>query len=263
MKNNVLNWLLWVVVIAINALANILPINGMNTGQISGFYPNYFVPAGFTFGIWSIIYLLLLSYTIACSYYTRKKEAFTGIQAYLKTINPYYWATCILNGSWILAWHYLQVLLSVAIMLCFLYCLIRIFQLSIPYYKTFSLGQRITLHAPFVVYTGWISVATIANITAWLVDQHWTGWNISGPVWSTLMIVIAILLGIYITLRYALSSYALVIAWALWGIYKGQGSNSELLTLAPLTGLSILLFLSLLVFIINLKKQLAAPKHQA
>ena len=93
MNNNVLNWLLWVGVIAINALANILPINGMNTGQISGFYPNYFVPAGFTFGIWSIIYLLLLAYTIACSYYTRKKEAFTGIQAYLKTISPYYWAT--------------------------------------------------------------------------------------------------------------------------------------------------------------------------
>jgi benzodiazapine receptor len=263
MKNSLLNWLLWIVVIAINALANILPINGMNTGQISGFYPNYFVPAGFTFGIWSIIYLLLLAYTIAFPYYTRKKEDFTGIQAYLKSISRYYWATCLLNGSWILAWHYLQVLLSVVIMLCFLYCLIRIFQLSIPYYKTFSFGQRITLHAPFVVYAGWISVATIANITAWLVHQHWTGWNIPGPLWSTLMIIIALLLGIYITLRYAVSAYALVIAWALWGIYKGQGANSTLLTLAPLIGLTVLLLLSLVVFIINLKKQVAPTKHQA
>ena len=172
-----------------------------------------------------------------------------------------YWATCLLNGSWILAWHYLQISLSVAIMLGFLFCLIRIFQLSIPHYKTFSFGQRIALHAPFVVYAGWISVATIANITAWLVDKHWTGWNIPGPVWSTLMIAIAILLGIYITLRFAVSAYALVIAWALWGIYKGQGPNNEMLALAPLIGLVILLFLSLLVFVMTLKKQSAPSKE--
>ncbi|MEN9744766.1 MAG: hypothetical protein RL640_604, partial [Bacteroidota bacterium] len=36
--NAFLNFLGLIIVIAVNALANILPINGLNTGQISGFY---------------------------------------------------------------------------------------------------------------------------------------------------------------------------------------------------------------------------------
>jgi len=69
-----LNWIFFVSVILVNALANILPINGYNTGQVSGFYPNYFVPAGFTFSIWGIIYLLLFTYTIAFTYYNIKSD---------------------------------------------------------------------------------------------------------------------------------------------------------------------------------------------
>ena len=97
----VINWALFILVIAVNALANILPINGYNTGQISGFYPNYFVPAGFTFSIWGIIYLLLLNYSISFTYFTVRKNAFPEIKKYLDAITPYYWVTCILNASWI------------------------------------------------------------------------------------------------------------------------------------------------------------------
>lgn len=220
-------WLLLIAVLAVNALANILPINGYNTGQISGFYPNYFVPAGFTFAIWSIIYLLLLAYAIAFSIYALKKDTSPVIQEYLKAINPYFCVTCLLNAGWILAWHYLQMLLSVAIMLSFLVILLLIFLRSHRYAPSLTRLQRLWLHTPFVVYLGWISVATIANITAMLVALKWQGAGISGIQWSILMMGIAIGLSLYIGFRFQVVSYALVVAWALWGIYKGQGGYSE------------------------------------
>ncbi len=41
----------FVLMIGVNALANILPINGINTGQVSDNYRNLFAPAAITFSI--------------------------------------------------------------------------------------------------------------------------------------------------------------------------------------------------------------------
>ena len=147
-----LNWVLFIVVITVNALANILPINGYNTGQISGFYPNYFVPAGFTFSIWGIIYLSFLGYSIAYTYFQIYPYKVPVINHYLDKISPWYWATCILNASWILAWHYLQVVLSVFIMLVFLFVLIQIFKSTQTIVKEINLITRLSLVTPFTIY---------------------------------------------------------------------------------------------------------------
>jgi hypothetical protein len=250
----IVHWLLLIVVLAVNALANILPINGFNTGQISGFYPNYFVPAGFTFGIWSIIYLLLIAYSAAFSFYYPKKEKYPDIHAYLEKTYPLYWLTCLCNAGWILAWHYLQMFLSVAIMMAFLGLLITIFLRSLPYAVKMTRGQRFLLQAPMIVYLGWISVATIANITAMLVHLEWQGGGISGILWSILMMLIAIGLSVYIGYRFKVISYELVIAWALWGIYKGQGSNDAWLSRTALIGSIVLLCLSAFVLVRSLYK---------
>jgi len=63
-KLPIVNGLGFLAVIAANAAANALPINGYNTGQLSDFYPNYFVPAGYAFSIWGVIYLLALGFVI-------------------------------------------------------------------------------------------------------------------------------------------------------------------------------------------------------
>ena len=125
--NILVTWIFLAAMIAANALANILPINQLNTGQISAFYPNYFVPAGFTFSIWGIIYLLLINYAISYTYFTVLSDKFPKVAAYLSVINKWFWVTCFLNASWILAWHYLWIWTSVLIMLLFLSTLIYIF----------------------------------------------------------------------------------------------------------------------------------------
>lgn len=233
----ILSWLLFVGVIAVNALANILPINGLNTGQVSSFYPNTFVPAGFTFSIWGVIYILLLSYTIAYTYYTLKQYQYPKVYAFIEAINVYFLVTCILNMTWMIAWHYLQIELSVLIMLLFLLSLIQLFLKSSTRVQDLTSTQRFLLHIPFMVYLGWISVATIANITALLVAYHWNGFGLHPVYWSAAMICIAVLLAWYLLYQFKVIAFSLVIAWALWGIYNAQGPAAPLL--AKLTALGI------------------------
>jgi hypothetical protein len=216
-----LNWIALVGMLAVNALANILPINGYNTGQVSGMYPNRFVPAGFTFGIWSIIYILLIGFVVMSSW-LRWRQPGSAADRIAGVLSPYFIGTCALNALWILVWHYLQTTLSVLVMLAFLFLLIRIYLLLQPYRKTLTVSQRVWLYIPFVVYLGWISVATIANITAWLVGLEWGAWGIDPSRWSIALMAIAATLGLIFTFRKADAAYTLVIAWARYGIYKGQ-----------------------------------------
>jgi benzodiazapine receptor len=239
----IINWVLFILVIATNALANILPINGYNTGQISGFYPNYFVPAGFTFSIWGIIYLLLLNYSISYTYFSFKKQEFPEIKKYLDAITPYYWFTCILNAGWILAWHYLQVVASVLIMLAFLASLIKVFMIMQQEALTIKPLYHFLIKTPFSVYLGWISVATIANITALLVHLHWNGFGIDPIYWTILMIAIAIVLGIYFIVQYKSIAYPLVLIWALWGIKAAQGPKNEWINQLTVIGILVLVAL--------------------
>jgi len=244
----ILTWVLFLGVIAVNALANILPINGYNTGQVSAFYPNAFVPAGFTFSIWGVIYLLLLSYTIGYTYYTLKQQQFPKAFIFIERINIYFLMTCVLNMAWILAWHYLQIELSVVIMLLFLSTLIQLFLKSNIMANGLTSTQKFILQTPFTVYLGWISVATIANITALLVAYKWNAFNIAPVYWSAAMILIAILLAVLMLKKFRSIAFALVVAWALWGIYNAQGPAALILARITAGGIGLLMTASLFTF---------------
>lgn len=237
----IITWLLFVGVIAVNALANILPINGYNTGQISAFYPNAFVPAGFTFSIWGVIYLLLLAYTIGLTYYSIQRQQHPKAFMFIERINTYFLLTCVFNMAWIVAWHYLQIELSVLIMLLFLSTLIQLFLKTRTLVLDLSLTQKFILQTPFIVYLGWISVATIANITALLVAYKWTAWSIAPAYWSATMILIAIVLAVLMLRKFKVVEFALVVAWALWGIYNAQGPAAPILAKLTAGGIGILI----------------------
>jgi benzodiazapine receptor len=245
----IITWLLFVGVIAVNALANILPINGYNTGQISAFYPNAFVPAGFTFSIWGIIYLLLLCYTIGFTYYSIKRQQHPKAFILIERINTYFLLTCVFNMAWIVAWHYLQIELSVLIMLLFLSTLIQLFLKTRTLVLDLNLTQKFILQTPFIVYLGWISVATIANITALLVAYKWTAWSIAPAYWSAAMILIAIVLAVLMLRKFKVVEFALVVAWALWGIYNAQGPAAPILAKLTAAGIGILITAALFTLI--------------
>jgi translocator protein len=218
------NILALVVVLIINVLANLLPINGMNTGQISDLYPSLFTPAGFTFSIWSVIYLLQIGFVIV---QFRVKD-----ESYFRELSLWFWLSCIANFNWILVWQYLFTAASVAVMLVLLFSLTRIF-LLLQNSKMKNRLEWVFIKLPFVVYLAWICVATIANISALLVSLNWSGGFLSNEYWTIIMISIAALLGLFIAYKFKEPAFLLVLIWAFFGIYsKWITTEHEMIAIA-------------------------------
>jgi hypothetical protein len=216
------NFLAVIFTIAVNALANILPIAGKNTGELSDAIPNLFVPSGITFSIWGVIYFLLIVFAI---YQARDLFSKNKIEMpYLKKISFFFILSSIANILWIFLWHYQQISLSLLAMLLLFVSLLMIYlRLNIGLEKV-SLKEKICIHLPFSVYIGWITVATIANVTALLVTNNFDGLGISETMWTILIIAVATLLTIIVLLKRRDIAYSLVIIWALLGIYLKRSS---------------------------------------
>jgi benzodiazapine receptor len=227
-------------VLTVNTLANVLPINGLNTGQVSDLYPSLFTPAGITFSIWSVIYVLLLGFVILA--WTRRSHDF------IKNLLPWFIANCVLNMCWILAWHFLLPAISVLIMLMLLFSLIRIFMILHRRHPA-DRKEQIFIYLPFTLYFGWICVATIANISAFLVHLEWNGGFLSPEQWTVAMMCVAAGLSAVIAIRFRASAFVIVVIWALVGIYlRWDGTayvNITRAAIALMIALTIIFFFSL------------------
>jgi len=202
----------FVVMVSINALANIIPINGVKTGQVSDFYSNLFTPASFTFAIWGLIYLLLAGYVLhqlGLFQSANKKDLFDRVGLYFSV-------SSIANALWIFSWHYQLIALSMLLMIVILVCLILINQEITK--KDLVLKEKFFIRLPFSIYFGWITVATIANATTLLVSLGWDGFGISGQVWTVIIIVTGLAIAIATMLKNKDIAYGLVIIWAYAGI---------------------------------------------
>ena len=208
----VLNWAGLVLVLAINGLANVLPLNGKTTGEISDSIPTLFTPAGYVFSIWSLIYLALLAF---CWYQGRAAQRSA---AFGERIGYWFFISCVFNSAWIVAWHYEQFALSLAIMLGLLISLLLIYLRLDIGRGTPSSAERRWVHLPFSIYLGWISVATIANVSTVLYTSGWNGGPIDPAIWTAIMVIVAGILGVAMVLLRSEIAYPLVIIWALVGI---------------------------------------------
>lgn len=205
------NSLGFLLVIVVNYLANALPIGGRTTGAVSDSFPNLFTPAGFTFAIWGIIYILLIIFIASQWRFWRGSPS-----EWLQGIGWLFLASCLSNAAWLIAFQYLKTGLSVLVMLGLLASLILIYQRL----QADQTAPFWSVRLPFSVYLGWISVATIANITIWLVSLGWKGGALGEPFWAVLMLIIAVGLGAWMLHTRRDWAFALVIAWALYGIYR-------------------------------------------
>ncbi len=209
----------YVAMIVVNFLANALPINNRTTGMISDAYFNLFAPAGINFSIWGLIYLLLGGYVVyQFTKWGRRKEKL------FEKINFLFIITSIANISWIFAWHYDYIFFSVLLMLILLFSLIK--TADILRREKLKFKERLFISIPFNVYFGWITVATIANITVFLVSLGWNGFGIADFVWTSIILLIGALIGILRMCKDENIAYGLVLIWAYFGIFFKHLSNS-------------------------------------
>ncbi len=213
-----LNISMFIVMIVMNYLANALPLNNHTTGQLSDKYPNLFVPAGITFSIWGVIYLLLAGFCTV---------QFIGSGKTTADIGGLFAVTCILNALWIVCWHYEKLPLSLIVMLGLLITLIYINILikEIPY------G---VIKASFGVYLGWICIATIANVTALLVHYRWNGFGISEEMWTIIMISAGALIAALTLFRLDNPFVGLSVIWAFAGIILKRREDYRLIVITAL-----------------------------
>jgi len=207
------NLIAFIVMIAMNGLANALPIGGLTTGEVSELFDNLFVPAGRTFAIWGLIYLLLAIFVIAGLF----SSAGSVRRQTVMRIAPWVSVNFLLNASWILAWHHLYVGLAWLIMTGILLSLIIIYVRLSGAGKAPLFSRWLVEIAPFTLYLGWICVAMIANGAAWLTD---TGivlpWSEESSV--VLMVTVACFLSGWFLIRYKDAVPIWVLTWAVYGI---------------------------------------------
>lgn len=205
-----------VLALTVNILASTLPLNGQNTGEISDRFLVYFVPAGYVFAIWGIIYIGWIAFTIYQFQPAQNESPRLRNLGYLFAISG------IFNAAWLVCWHYNVFGLSVLVMLTLLGLLIASY-LKLNIGRTpVSIAEKWSVDIPFSVYLGWITVATVANISDWLYFVNWSGFGIAPQTWAVTMIVIATMLGVLMTVIRRDSGYVFVLVWSFAGIALKQ-----------------------------------------
>ena len=205
--------------LALNAMATSIPLGGQTPPEISAKYPSLFTPAGFTFSIWGVIYLGLLLFIIYQALPSQRSNASLGNISLLFKIN------CLANGAWILAWHYDFLILSVLIMAGILATLVGIYSALDKAHSTASRIERLTVHLPFKLYTAWISVAAIANISTVQTAMGWDDVGTDAVTWTLLKLALAGAVGATVIARKADIAFILVVAWAAFGISVMQSET--------------------------------------
>lgn len=231
----VLNIAALVVTVAVNALANTLPLNGLTTGAVSDSFPSLVTPAGYVFSIWGLIYLLLAVFVVYGALPAQRHNPRLGRLGYLFVLS------CALNVAWLFTWHYLLIELSLPVMLGLLGTLVLIYRRLEIGRSRVSRGEALAVRLAFSVYLGWITVATIANVSVLLLDLGVrAGWT--APFWALVAIAAATLIGLSVLRRRGDLAYVLVLVWAFVGIAAAQWGSEALLVLSALAAAAYLAF---------------------
>lgn len=205
----------YLVMIIVNILANVIPINQVRTGEISDKYANLFAPAGYVFSIWIIIYILLGMY----SYYQftlfgRRSDMSDRV---VYRVNQYFLASSLFNGAWIFAWHYEKIGISLILMILIFGLLLRA-RITITHRSTLTHDEKLSVQLPFSVYLAWITIATIANTATYLVSVDWDGFRLEPAIWTCIILAVGGLIGGVSILKWQDIPFGLVYVWAYLGI---------------------------------------------
>ncbi len=229
--------------IIINYLSNTGVFNGNSMKTISDKYHNYFTPAGYAFSIWGLIYIGLLAFVIYSG-----KGLFKKAENEWPVLEIGWWfvISCVANSFWVIAWLYDFIGLSVVLMIVLLFSLIKIILNTRMELDDLPLKKIAFVWWPFCLYSGWISVALIADVAAYLTKIKWNGFWISEIVWTLIMIFVAGILNIFMTWYRNMREFALAGVWALVAIAVSNWNGEKSIVYSSLI-VALIIFISLSV----------------
>ena len=213
------NLVAFAIVILLNFLSNALPINGQTMPEISAKYPSLFTPAGFAFAIWGAIYLGLLVFVIWQALPAQRSSDKVA------RLSIWFQINCLMNAVWIVLWHYDLLALSLLVMFVILATLILIYRTLIADIDTASFTEHLVLHLPFSLYTGWITLATIANASVLQTSNGWDHVWLTAVQWTLLKLAVAGAIGARMVLKYRDPVFGAVVIWGAYGISVMQSAT--------------------------------------
>jgi hypothetical protein len=202
--------------LAVNALSNLLPFNDLTTGEISARFDVLFVPAGYVFSIWSLIYIGLIAFAIY--------QAVPANQSRFRRIGLWVMISGIANMAWLFLWHYLLFGYTLIAMGLLLLSLLFIYSQVQEGSHSFKSLEQWTVQIPFRIYLGWIIVATLANVTVVMEASGWSGFGFPDSFWAISLLILATAFGWWFARYQNDGIVPLVLVWAFIGIaVKQQG----------------------------------------
>lgn len=220
------NLALFILALIVNVLGATGFINGSSQAEVSDRYHTLITPAGFTFSIWSLIYgLLLFSFIVMIvrhedSYY---KQA-------IDSLSPLIWVSLAANILWIVSFSYIVIGLSTV------FIFIYVISLALILKKLLKLdgSKRWLLPLAFGLNTGWLIIASVVNVAAYLVKMNWDGFGMTYDTWAMIIMLVALLLAIGVLLQVKNAAFTLPIAWAFFGISQELQTFGESQTLVAI-----------------------------
>lgn len=222
------NLVMFIVMVTVNALAELLPIGYGKTSEISADYSSLFTPAGYAFSIWGVIYAFMLVFVIWQWVFPAHRSLTDSLIIKLGFL---FAASCLLNTAWIFAWHYKVIWLSVLLIIGLLVSLVfiqRVFSIA-PCTKFFCKVVRIG----FDIYLGWIIAATIANISVFLVSISWNRFGLSEEFWTCAILITGAVIGALPAFINGHIFTTLAVTWAYIGILIKFLTKKELSSQYP------------------------------
>ena len=253
---SVVNIIALIITIILNYLSNTGIFNGNTMSTVSARYQNYFTPAGYAFSIWGLIYLGLAAFVIYHAIIAFKNSHEKNV---VLKVGWWFVISCLANSAWIFAWLYDYTGLSVIIMIILLFSLVMIILRTRMELDDLPMKQIAFVWWPFSLYAGWITVALIANVSAWLTKINWDGFGISSIAWTILMIIVAGIIYLIMTWQRIMREYALVGVWGLVAVAVANWTDQPAIVQSSIT-VSVILFLSSAVH--TIKNRMAVNRNK-
>lgn len=223
--------------IVFNYFAATGTLGGVRTNVVSDANPTFITPAGYAFGIWSLIYLGCVAFSIY-QILPSQLERFRAIRrAYI--------VSCVANCAWLYFWSQEMVGLCLAIILALLGTMAYINSKLIT---TETNGEYWFAKFPFGIYFGWVTAATILNATIWLVTLNVTLPDSTALFVGAGLLLTAAALGVLIRLKMINYFYPLAIAWALTAIAVEQSGKTLIVAAAAVGVVACLIAAATFIF---------------
>ena len=205
----------FVMMIAVNIVANLLPLNNMTTMDVSNLYKNLFTPAEYTFWIWILIYIMLAKYSIyQFNFNSRRPDNNDRV---VRKANTYFIITNFVYSLWIVLWHYDYIQLAVLLMVV-LFVILFIIRANISHRSSMSRGEITSIQWPFSIYFAWITVVTLANVSTYFAYSSGDMIGYNDVILTIVVLLCGLLFGIAMILKFQDVIYGIVLIWAYFGI---------------------------------------------